>query len=236
MDASENSGTPKSSIFNRIFHYKPSILGVFLFLETPIYWNVSFPGCKNDHPGGWFPLEPAWKNPASVAFALMPLEKEGTALVDTVSKVATWRIIPFSTWLITMVSKSPNWGCSLYKWPKWLINGGDPNHLLTGMILQVWWRGGTLTDPYYSHSLQTFQIPKMEVLTYMSCTDTAYVRENPQDSFVRFSTSILGTWNSWWHKTHWSTGMVWVPLMGKGWKLLGVPGEIPDVLEIALIS
>ena len=37
--------------------------------------------------------------------------------------VPAWRIIPFSKWLITMVSKSPNWGCSLYKWPKWLING-----------------------------------------------------------------------------------------------------------------
>ena len=36
----------------------------------------------------------------------------------------TWRIIPFSKWLITMVSKSPNWGCSPYKRPKWLINGG----------------------------------------------------------------------------------------------------------------
>ena len=34
------------------------------------------------------------------------------------------RIIPFSKWLRTMVGKSPNWGCSLYKWPKWLINGG----------------------------------------------------------------------------------------------------------------
>ena len=35
---SENSGTPKSSHFNRVFHYyKPSILGVFpLFLETPM--------------------------------------------------------------------------------------------------------------------------------------------------------------------------------------------------------
>ena len=33
MDVSENSGTPKSSIFNRVFHYKPSIFGV---LETPI--------------------------------------------------------------------------------------------------------------------------------------------------------------------------------------------------------
>ena len=34
----------------------------------------------------------------------------------------TWRIIPFNKWLITMVSKSPKWGCSPSKWPKWLIN------------------------------------------------------------------------------------------------------------------
>ena len=27
-------------------------------------------------------------------------------------------------WLITMVSKSPNWGCSPSQWPKCLINGG----------------------------------------------------------------------------------------------------------------
>ena len=36
----------------------------------------------------------------------------------------TWRIIPLSKWLIAMVSKSPNWGCSPSKWPKWLINRG----------------------------------------------------------------------------------------------------------------
>ena len=35
-----------------------------------------------------------------------------------------WRIIPVGKWLITMVSKSPKWGYSPYKWPKWLINGG----------------------------------------------------------------------------------------------------------------
>ena len=29
----------------------------------------------------------------------------------------TWRIIPVSKWLITMVNKSPNWGCSPYKLP-----------------------------------------------------------------------------------------------------------------------
>ena len=44
-------------------------------------------------------------------------------------------------WLVTMVSKSPKWGYSPYKWPKWLINGGDPNYLLTGMILQAGWVG-----------------------------------------------------------------------------------------------
>ena len=49
----------------------------------------------------------------------------------------TWRIIPFSKWLITMISKSPNWGCSPSKWPKWLVNGGVTTYLPTGMILQV---------------------------------------------------------------------------------------------------
>ena len=38
--------------------------------------------------------------------------------------MGTWRIIPFSKWLITTVSKSPKWGYSPYKWPKWLINRG----------------------------------------------------------------------------------------------------------------
>ena len=37
---------------------------------------------------------------------------------------ATWRIIPVSKWLITMVSKCPKWGCSPPKWPKWLKNWG----------------------------------------------------------------------------------------------------------------
>ena len=37
IDVSENRDTPKSSIFNRVFHYKPSILGAHpYFSETPI--------------------------------------------------------------------------------------------------------------------------------------------------------------------------------------------------------
>ena len=36
----------------------------------------------------------------------------------------TWRIIPFSKWLITIVSKSPKWGYSPSTWPKRLINRG----------------------------------------------------------------------------------------------------------------
>ena len=35
LGGSENSGTPKSSIFNRIFHYKPSILGYHYFWKHP---------------------------------------------------------------------------------------------------------------------------------------------------------------------------------------------------------
>ena len=51
---SKNSGTPKSSIwiykFNKLFHYKPSILGYHYFLETPIIvLNVFL--FQNLHPG-----------------------------------------------------------------------------------------------------------------------------------------------------------------------------------------
>ena len=35
MDVSENSGTPKSSTLNRVFHYKPSILGYPYFWKHP---------------------------------------------------------------------------------------------------------------------------------------------------------------------------------------------------------
>ena len=35
LDVSENSGTPKSSIFYRVFHYKPSILGYPYFWKHP---------------------------------------------------------------------------------------------------------------------------------------------------------------------------------------------------------
>ena len=63
----------------------------------------------------------------------------------------TWRTSPVSKWLITMVSKSPKWGYSPYKWPKWLVNRGT-NHLLTGMILQE--------KDYtpYNRSLSPFQL------------------------------------------------------------------------------
>ena len=57
-----------------------------------------------------------------------------------------------------------------------------------------------LTQKLLMHLL----VPKIEVLTwyspYVSYMGTAYVRENPtpKNSLTRFSTSILGTWNSWW--------------------------------------
>ena len=35
MDVSKNNGTPKSSIFSRVFHYKPSILGYPYFWKHP---------------------------------------------------------------------------------------------------------------------------------------------------------------------------------------------------------
>ena len=56
-----------------------------------------------------------------------------------------WRIIPVSKWLIIMVIVIPLPAVLLLRnGHSWLINGGDPNYLLTGMILQV---GGCAKKP-----------------------------------------------------------------------------------------
>ena len=56
MCVSENRGTPKSSILNRIFHYKPSIL------RHPYFWKHPYGGCLISsleylewQIAGWFP-------------------------------------------------------------------------------------------------------------------------------------------------------------------------------------
>ena len=56
----------------------------------------------------------------------------------------SWRIIPGLGYVVNNHGdrKSPNWGCGtpyLQMAFLWLINGGDPNHVLTGVILQVSW-------------------------------------------------------------------------------------------------
>ena len=56
-----------------------------------------------------------------------------------------------------------------------------------GWVVHLEWSWRLLTGdhhviPYASKTSkhhQTLQVPKMEVLTYVSCMDTAYVRENP---------------------------------------------------------
>ena len=56
------------------------------------------------------------------------------------SIVLTWRIIPCSKWFIAMVIVSPRLLGLRDPFQmafSWLVNGGDPNYLLTGMILQV---------------------------------------------------------------------------------------------------
>ena len=50
---------------------------------------------------------------------------------------STWRIIPVSKWLVSMVSKSAEWGCSPSKGPFMAKTIRMSNHLLTGMNLQV---------------------------------------------------------------------------------------------------
>ena len=51
MDVSENGGTPKSSIFNRVFHHKPSILGYPYFWQHPYDYFPRCYKCQGPKPG-----------------------------------------------------------------------------------------------------------------------------------------------------------------------------------------
>ena len=44
MGVSKNSGTPQIINFNRVFHYKPSILGYPYFWKHPYRYKVKAPG------------------------------------------------------------------------------------------------------------------------------------------------------------------------------------------------
>ena len=74
-----------------------------------------------------------WGSIKRTVFWAKKHQKWNVALDRTVSSfhLPTWRIIPVSKWVISMVTKSPKSGCSPYKWPnsmayKW---GAHPNHV-----------------------------------------------------------------------------------------------------------
>ena len=62
--------------------------------------------------------------PLFFTVCMEPFERGWRVPINTHNIRSTWRIIPFSQWFVTMVGKSPNWGCSPSKQPKWLVNGG----------------------------------------------------------------------------------------------------------------
>ena len=90
-------------------------------------------------------------------FLLHVLERsEKVAIFPPIHGTSTWRIIPVSEWLITMVIVSP---LRIGLWDPfqmaflWLINGGlYPNYLLTGMILQA-----TIADGYSNNPVEFSQ-------------------------------------------------------------------------------
>ena len=58
MGVSENRGTPKSSHFDRVFHYKPSILGYHYFWKHQyIPWKINMLNPKTEVWEGKFPFQ-----------------------------------------------------------------------------------------------------------------------------------------------------------------------------------
>ena len=63
------------------------------------------------------------------------------------------------------------------KWPRHVANC-----LVMGTKKPTWFNQRRC----FPDGHQTFQVPKMEVLTYISCMDTAYVRENPSPKMAGY--------------------------------------------------
>ena len=123
-----NKGLPSQSLTARPWKYTETQKERIVF--QPSFWLISL-----DHEAGYFfrggggryvRAGVGW--PAIIKLMDSKWESSKTTVTATGLE---------KCWLITMVSKSPNWGCSPSKWTKWLIDGGVPNHLLAGMILQV---------------------------------------------------------------------------------------------------
>ena len=88
MGVSVKRGTPQIIPFNRVFHYKPSILGY------PYFWKQPYVLSQK-------------KNVASKKlFFLFRLMIPNLQSEKTFSSTS-WRIIPVSKWLITMAIVSP---------------------------------------------------------------------------------------------------------------------------------
>ena len=68
---------------------------------------------------------------------------------------STWKIIPVSKRLITMAGKShKDRVVPLQNGQKWLVNGGDPNHLLTTSPGKT--KGGTINSGIFrAHTKKT---------------------------------------------------------------------------------
>ena len=76
----------------------------------------------------------------------------------------------------------------LHSMKSWLVHDRINNHFFSSLPKYI------VFTPGRNQTTITKQVPKMDVFTYISCMDTAYVRKNPR--FFR-QPSVLGTWKSW---------------------------------------
>ena len=67
-------------------------------------------------------------------------------------------------------------GCSLSTWPKWLIIGGDPNHLVTGMILQVTTYLSRHSAGYFEWEIVAFRVGLAPWILMISTGDVGFQR------------------------------------------------------------
>ena len=121
MGVSKNNGTPKSSILIGFSIVNHPFWGTPIFGNTHIFICTRLPviPCEDRRIAVWTPQE------LTHLFGGLNKHLQTEAMTGATGDwKPTWSIIPVSKWLKTMVSKSPKWGYSPCKWPKWLVNRG----------------------------------------------------------------------------------------------------------------
>ena len=142
---------------------------------------------------------PYLKNPTQPHISILQRNGPSTRVAMHITfSDATWRIIPFSKWLIALVNKSPNWGYSPSKWPF---------HGLKIEVILTTYKSWDDVPKYHcfrykahglcglSSGLLTFPQPTWSIYFYHQCLYFSGAMTNTTKTYCSWKKSQTTTWD-----------------------------------------